>query len=140
MHKKYNFECITFYIFLQHIFISFLFLAKVPAEFVVQNNKNANPPTLLLTLHSMLKDMTLEGNNQIPEWFRNYLHRFWPRLVAWYNWFDNSQAGEIPGTFRWRGRNANAVHELNPKTLTSGLDDFPRASHPTIEERHVDLR
>ena len=29
--------------------------AKVPAEFVVQSNKNANPPTLLLTLHSMVK-------------------------------------------------------------------------------------
>ena len=29
--------------------------AKVPAEFVVQSNKNANPPTLLLTLHSMVQ-------------------------------------------------------------------------------------
>ena len=112
----------------------------MPAEFVVQNNENANPPTLLLTLHSMLKDMTLNGNSQVPEWFRNFLQRLWPRLVAWYNWFDNSQYGEIPGTFRWRGRNPNAIHELNPKTLTSGLDDFPRASHPTAEERHVDLR
>ena len=118
----------------------FYFTAKVPSEFVVQNNKNANPPTLLLTLHSMLKDMTINGNDQVPEWFRSYLHRFWPRLVTWYNWFDNSQAGEIPGTFRWRGRNPNAINELNPKTLTSGLDDFPRASHPTNDERHVDLR
>ena len=106
----------------------------------MQYNKNANPPTLLLTLHSMLKDMALGGNNNVPEWFKSYLDRFWPRLVAWYNWFDNSQGGEIPGTFRWRGRNPNAYNELNPKTLTSGLDDFPRSSHPTIEERHVDLR
>ena len=114
--------------------------AKVPAEFVVQNNKNANPPTLLLTLHSMLKDMSLRENGQVPDWFKSYLYRFWPRLVTWYNWFDSSQGGEVPGTFRWRGRNPNAINELNPKTLTSGLDDFPRASHPTMDERHVDLR
>ena len=28
--------------------------AKVPDEFVVQHNRNANPPTLLLTLHSIV--------------------------------------------------------------------------------------
>jgi len=117
--------------------------AKVPSEFVVQNNKNANPPTLLLTLYSMVKDLSVidgSGAHQVPEWFERALSRMWPRLVAWYSWFDRTQSGLVPGTFRWRGRDPKAVRELNPKTLTSGLDDYPRASNPTDDERHVDLR
>ncbi len=112
--------------------------AKVPREFVVQKNTNANPPTLLLTLHSMVTDFKKE--DKVPQWFEKYLTRIWPRLEVWYNWFNQTQKGQEEGTFRWRGRNATAIHELNPKTLTSGLDDYPRASHPTDFERHVDLR
>ena len=110
--------------------------ARVPDEFVVQRSNNANPPTLLLTLHSIMDKLKDERTDQDYE----YLKRLWPRLRAWYSWFNTTQTGPIPGTFRWHGRDPNAKAELNPKTLTSGLDDYPRASHPTSDERHLDLR
>ncbi|XP_071793210.1 mannosyl-oligosaccharide glucosidase-like [Asterias amurensis] len=110
--------------------------SKVPDEFVVQNNENANPPTLFLPLQSILKDATSSNNAD----FLDYLGHVYPRLEAWYRWFNTTQAGPKPSTYRWRGRDATTDRELNPKTLTSGLDDFPRASHPSDDELHVDLR
>lgn len=69
---------------------------QVPDEFVVQHNKNANPPTLLLTLHSMMRN----AENRVSPWFKEYLARMWPRLEIWYNWFSETQQGSVPGTFR----------------------------------------
>ncbi|XP_064304785.1 mannosyl-oligosaccharide glucosidase [Phalacrocorax carbo] len=103
--------------------------AKVPPEFVLQHSETANPPTLLLALQRLLPDAPLP-----------YLHRLFPRLRAWYDWYNRTQAGPLPLTFRWRGRDPQHEHFLNPKTLASGLDDYPRASHPSPEERHLDLR
>ena len=104
---------------------------KVPPEFVVQHNENANPPTLILPIKYMIDKGALG---------RDYLERIFPRLKQWYNWFNTTQLGTLPSTYRWHGRDAKSDRELNPKTLTSGLDDYPRASHPSDDERHIDLR
>lgn len=113
-------------------------LAKVPHEFVIQHNENANPPTFFLTLQHLLQNHK-EEIIMTPEHLDS-LERLYPRLKMWFTWFNSSQVGLLPTTYRWRGRDANIERFLNPKTLTSGLDDYPRASHPTDEERHVDLR
>ncbi|XP_074721407.1 mannosyl-oligosaccharide glucosidase [Strix uralensis] len=103
--------------------------AKVPPEFLLQRSETANPPTLLLALQALLPAAPLP-----------YLRRLFPRLHAWYDWYNRTQAGPLPLTFRWRGRDPQHELFLNPKTLASGLDDYPRASHPSPEERHLDLR
>lgn len=110
--------------------------SRVPFEFVVQHNENANPPTMFLPLKNIVKELVSRGD---PE-SHLYLEKIYPRLKVWYKWFNTTQAGSAFSAYRWRGRNATTVKELNPKTLTSGLDDYPRASHPTDDERHLDLR
>jgi len=112
--------------------------SKVPSEFVVQHNDNANPPAFFLPLMKIVPKLVQSGHPEDIEW----LETMYPRLQAWYAWYNKTQRGDESnaGAFRWRGRNALTNRELNPKTLTSGLDDYPRASHPTQKERHVDLR
>ena len=105
---------------------------RVPEPFIVQKNDRANPPTLFLALDTLID----EGHIKDAQ-----LEALYPRLVAWFNWFNSTQLGPIPSTYAWQGRHIGDQNlELNPKTLTSGLDDFPRASHPTKAEYHLDLR
>ena len=104
----------------------------------MQNPDYANPPSLLLTVESMLDSLDPDHPDEIDKTLKFFEFAF-PRLQAWYNWFNTTQIGPVPGSYRWRGRNETTDRELNPKTLTSGLDDYPRASHPSSDERHVDL-
>ncbi len=117
--------------------------AKVPSEFLVQNSAFANPPTLFLPLFSVIRRVneSLAGNNldtNNPDVV--YLSSVYKRLSHWYDWFNTTQVGKAPLSYRWRGRVTDSRTELNAKTLTSGLDDYPRASHPNENERHLDLR
>ncbi|XP_042495383.1 mannosyl-oligosaccharide glucosidase GCS1-like [Macadamia integrifolia] len=116
-------------------------LSKVPKEFVPQHPTNGNPPTLFLVLRDLVHGMignkfTTTESNEIS----SFLERAFVRLEAWFQWFNATQSGKDTSTFYWHGRDKQTTRELNPKSLSSGLDDYPRASHPSEDERHLDLR
>lgn len=113
--------------------------SKVPAEFVVQRNENANPPTLFLALQGLIEQLTSNPDKAASQPTLPFLRRLFPKLKTWFEWYNTTQTGPEPYSYRWRGRDKDTNLFLNPKTLTSGLDDYPRASHPSADERHVDL-
>ncbi|KAJ3089596.1 Processing alpha glucosidase I [Quaeritorhiza haematococci] len=143
--------------------------SKVPAEFQTQYPHYANPPTLVLALlkflerssanqqidplkiqDSMSSDiLTTDDPMFITKQFLadhsqtlRYLKSVYPHFKRQYEWFRKTQWGDIKGypgrksrsseAYRWRGR-------VDQHTLTSGLDDYPRASPPHPGELHVDL-
>ncbi|CAK5089431.1 unnamed protein product [Meloidogyne enterolobii] len=108
--------------------------ARIPGTFLVQEDWVANPPMFFYLMRDFISDKEL-FHRYGPE-----LKRMYPRMKQLYLWLRNSQAGPKPGTFRWHDRNATTNMELNPCSLASGFDDFPRATHPTEKEYHVDLR
>ncbi|RUS26055.1 glycoside hydrolase [Jimgerdemannia flammicorona] len=70
-----------------------------------------------------------------------YLEAIYPKLRLNWEWFRRTQKGEVKEwgrkarsreAYRWRGRTPE-------HTLTSGLDDYPRANPPNIAELHLDL-
>ncbi|GLE07741.1 hypothetical protein PINS_up018372 [Pythium insidiosum] len=108
--------------------------ARVPSEFLVQHVEHANPPALLLAVESLLRWGTLQDTA--------FLETLYPFLVRWYSWLATTQRGPLVDaertTFRWRGRRADDG-KLVANTLSSGLDDYPRASQVSDREMHVDL-
>jgi len=106
-------------------------ITRVPREFVTQTRDQANPPSLMLVVDKMIRDKDPEDMALLRELF--------PALRQWFNWFETTQRGHSKGDgYMWRGRSVSDG-KLNAMTLSSGLDDYPRASNPSEDERHVDL-
>lgn len=108
--------------------------AKVPDEFLVQSTSVANPPMFFYVLEKFVR------NPQLLKRHYEQIARLYPRLKQFYIWLRHTQQGSQLGTMQWQSRNRTTERELNPKILPSGLDDFPRATHPSAEEYHLDLR
>lgn len=116
-------------------------LSKVPEEFVPQHPSNGNPPTLFLVLRDLIDGMKAKKFNAAEsDEISSFLESASDRLDAWFQWFNTTQSGKEKRSYYWHGRDSTTLRELNPKTLSSGLDDYPRASHPSEDERHLDLR
>ncbi|KAL9328875.1 hypothetical protein ACSQ67_003878 [Phaseolus vulgaris] len=116
-------------------------LSRVPVEFVPQHPTNGNPPTLFLALNDIINGLknnkfTARDGSEISL----FLERAFVRLEAWFHWFNTTQSGKQMSSYYWHGRDNRTMREINPKALSSGLDDYPRASHPSEDEYHLDLR
>jgi len=123
--------------------------SKVPVKFQVQNPEFANPPTLFLVVEYFLdfvsgkssyrgaKSAHLEANAATA-----FLKQLYPKLKRHYEWFKRTQRedgthlehsgdGDVYRGYRWRGQTTTHI-------LTSGLDDYPRATSPSTRDLHVD--
>jgi len=123
--------------------------SKVPAEFVVQNQLIANPPTLFWIVSKFVDmlqkkikyyghDSTLISNKEKG---KALVKELYPKLKKHYEWWRKTQAADVdihdwPNVnkdegYRWRGRKPGT-------TFASGLDDYPREEPPDVTELHVD--
>lgn len=143
------------------------FSPQVPKEFINQHPTYANPPTLTMAITAIISRMRLSSQDplldlgmqdaQVPMFAQessdssshqptadealNYFKSIYPPLKRHYDWFRQTQRGQIKQysrkarsrteAYRWRGRSPDHV-------LTSGMDDYPRGP-PHAGELHLDL-
>lgn len=125
----------------------------MPSEFVTQDPRVANPPTLLLAFRQLVKraiehskqgvdpqrvvdvEILAEGEQsagseapiaglEIQELFE--------KVKKWVFYLEKSQKSKLPSSYRWFGRTENHC-------LASGMDDFPRHRILSQSESNVDL-
>ena len=56
-------------------------------NFLVQNEQEANPPTLILVLFELFRRAKEEGNTE----FLAEIAKLWPKAKKWFDWFHKSQ-------------------------------------------------
>lgn len=104
--------------------------STVPAEFLAQDPKLANPPSMIFSMQILIEQAS-KGDQKLQDFLRS----IYSRWQLWYNWFFASQENpSMPDTFSWKGRTSE-------ENMPSGLDDYPRAYNVNEgNEIHLDLQ
>jgi len=115
-------------------FLGFETQRHIEDKWHTQHPTHANPPTLLLALESLLDNKAAVKSGLAMNTAKVLL----PKVEQWINWFKLTQSGRRLHTYRWRGREKDGNGIFH--TLSSGLDDYPRAnSTDTSADAHVDI-
>lgn len=93
--------------------------------FMSQTQDEANPPTLMLPMAILAREMK-KGDPTIMKFFESV----YPKIKKWFYWFHNSgQVEKDKELFKWKERSPGLY-------LGSGLDDYPRGN----SKYHLDLQ
>ena len=103
-------------------------------DFMVQNEKEANPPTIILVLNYLFLEFKNKKNSKGLE----EIEKCWRKAKLWFNWFHESQRRNPmveEYLYKW-------IVERNGFNLGSGMDDFPRNDGASgfFSQYHVDLQ
>lgn len=111
------------------------FPAHIP-HFMIQNPSLVNPPTLLMSIQALRMTESVEVESDGSIHHSPFIDYAFEKLHKHVLFLASSQEGSTPNTFYWRGRSESdgTVH-----TLASGLDDYPRATNVSENEKHLDL-
>ncbi|KAF3584112.1 hypothetical protein F2Q69_00026044 [Brassica cretica] len=109
----------------------------------VQYPDVVNPPTLLLVLCDLIIGIDEKKfNDEESAEIVSFLERAFARLEAWFQWVIHFPKREEGGKFllAWQRQYNRSRTKPSCNTVASGMDDYPRVSHPSDDEMHVDLR